>query len=77
MGMTAKVMAHGAHDPRLVTVPAEHRAYVVALLRELGPRAAAKRLGLGRTAVLGIVALGECMPGTAAILREAIGKAAA
>jgi hypothetical protein len=34
-------------------------------------------LGLGRTAVLAIVAIGEVMPGTAAILREAIGRAAA
>lgn len=64
-------MAHLAHDPRLVPVPAEHREYAGALLRKLGPRAAAKRLGIGRSTLLAIVALGECMRGTAALLRDA------
>jgi hypothetical protein len=70
-------MAHVAHDPRLVKVPEEHREYAATLLRELGPRAAAKHLGLGRGALLGILATGECMPGTAALMREAFGRKAA
>lgn len=67
-------MAHIAHDPRLVSVPPEHRDFASSIVRELGPRGAAKHVGIGRTALLGIIGLGECMPGTAALLREAFAR---
>jgi len=66
-------MAHVARDFRLVPVPQDHRALAAELLARVGPRAAAEQIKIGRNALLGIVARGECMPGTAALLREWVG----
>lgn len=58
-------------DPRLVEVPIDHISHVSRLVSEIGLVAAAQRLRLSRTAVLGVLATGRSMPGTASILREA------
>lgn len=58
-------------------IPQEHREYLAEVFREKGPRNAAMYLGIGRTALLGILARGECMPGTAALVREAVARRAA
>jgi hypothetical protein len=67
-------MSHIVHDPRLVAVPQSHRDFLRDTVSRLGPRAAAKYLGIGRTAIIGTIALGECMPGTAALVREAVAR---
>ena len=67
-------MSHVASDPRLVVVPDAHRAYVADVIRRRGIPGAARILRIGRTAMLGIVARGTCMAGTAALLREAIAR---
>ena len=61
-------------DPRLVRVPDAHRQYVVDALRDHGIPGAMRITRLGRVALLGIAARGECMAGTAALLREHLGS---
>lgn len=65
-------MSHVRRDPRLVDVPPDQRDRVAEIIRRQGIPAAQRTLGLGRTALLGIVARGTCMAGTAALLREAL-----
>ena len=63
---------HGG--PRVIRVPVEFCAVVVELQERLGPSQAAKELGLGRAALLGIAATGKALPGTVALLREALAR---
>lgn len=49
-------------------------AAVAELHQRLGPRQAAQELGVGRGALLGVIATGQAMPGTVALLREALAK---
>lgn len=63
-------MAHV--DRRCVDVPPELIAQVHVTLREHGPRRAAARLGISRSAVLSIIGTGRAMPGTVALLRQAL-----
>jgi hypothetical protein len=60
--------------PRAVRVPVEYIAVVAALQERVGPRQAAQELGLGRAALLGVVATGKALPGTVALLREALAR---
>lgn len=64
-----------AHDPRTLAVPPEIRAHAQRLLNDLGPRRAAAALGVSRTAITGVVSTGRAMPGTLALMREALGGA--
>jgi hypothetical protein len=52
----------------------EQVAAVAELHQRLGPREAAKQLGIGRGALLGVIATGQAMPGTVALLREALAR---
>ncbi|HEY4158682.1 MAG TPA: hypothetical protein VGM29_11320 [Polyangiaceae bacterium] len=56
----------------VVPVPVEQVATVAELYQQLGPRGAAAKLGIGRGALLGVIASGQAMPGTLALLREAL-----
>ena len=56
----------------VIRVPVEQIAIVAELKESLGPRQAAKELGFGRDALLGIIANGEASPGTLSLLREAL-----
>jgi len=60
------------HDPRLVEIPAEHLAYLRDIVDRRGIPGACRILGVGRVALLGAIARGHAMPGTAALIREAI-----
>jgi len=62
------------HDPRLVDIPADHISFVSRLVSEFGLVDAARRLKLSRTGVLGVLAIGRTMPGTAALVREAVAE---
>jgi hypothetical protein len=53
------------------------REKVAELVRELGPRPAAVRLGVSRDVVIGIIADMNVMPGTVALLRERLAAEAA
>lgn len=70
-------MAHGTQRPRTLPVPDEIRGYVAALVRELGPREAARRVGLSRHATLAVALGSPVTRGTLAIAREAMGRSAA
>ena len=59
-------------DRRLVPLPAEHLEYLRDITTRRGLRAAGKILGLPRDTLARCIATGACMPGTAALLREAI-----
>jgi hypothetical protein len=63
---------HGG--PRVIRVPVEFCAVVAELQERVGPRQAAQELGLGRAALLGVVATGKALPGTIALLREALAR---
>jgi hypothetical protein len=58
----------------VIRVPVEQIALVAELKERLGPREAARQLGFGRGAMLGIIANGEAAPGTVALLREALAR---
>jgi hypothetical protein len=58
----------------VILVPTEHIAIVAELKERIGPRQAAKELGFGRDALLGILANGEAAPGTVSLLRAALVK---
>lgn len=65
-------MLHVHRDPRCKPVPDEIRAFARRLLRQRGPRKAARALGVSRTALLAVTGGADVMPGTLALLREAI-----
>ncbi len=67
-------MQHRTRDARLTEVPVEHIAVISEMVQRDGIVIACKRLKLSRTAVLGILATGRGMPGSASILREAIAR---
>ncbi len=58
--------------PRTVPIPAEIRVRVAALVDELGPRKAAERLSLSKSATLAVACGAHCMPGTLALVQEAL-----
>jgi hypothetical protein len=58
----------------VVRIPVEHIAFVAEIKERFGAREAAKQLGFGRGAMLGIIANGEASPGTLALLREALAR---
>ena len=64
-------------DHRLVPVPSEIRERVTALVRQRGPAAASRVLGISRHAVVAVAAGLDVMPGTLSLLREAIRREAA
>ncbi|MEO7033098.1 MAG: hypothetical protein ABI548_04605 [Polyangiaceae bacterium] len=70
-------MAHVRRDLRLVAVPPEIRERVTFLVREHGPLNAAKLLGVSRDLAVRVTAGLEVMPGSMALLREAMGRIAA
>lgn len=70
-------MAATHRDPRTREVPPELRDRARELLAQRGPRGAAAALGLSRSAVLSVVAVGRATPGTLAILRESTGRRSA
>lgn len=59
-------------DPRLVPLPTDHLAYLRDITERRGLRAAGRILGLPRDTLARCIATGACMPGTAALLREAL-----
>jgi hypothetical protein len=59
-------------DPRLVLASPELTEQAKILLDELGPAHAAEELGISRATLLGIVAGTPVMPGSLALLREAM-----
>lgn len=65
-------MPHVARDPRLVAIPETHLEYLRDVLKRRGVPMACRILGVGRTALLGALVRGEALPGTAALIREAI-----
>jgi len=65
-------MGHTNNDRRLVELTPEQRQAVSEAVDRVGLVAAAKELGLGRTTVLSILARGRVLPGTGALLREAL-----
>lgn len=69
-------MRHSTHDPRCIPVPPAIREHVSRLVSDLGPTRASKRLRISRVAALQIVALGESMRGTIAIVEKSIQEAA-
>jgi hypothetical protein len=62
------------HDPRTRPVPEDVREHARALMRRVGPRAAARELGMSRPALLAVCAGADVLPGTLALLREAIAR---
>jgi hypothetical protein len=64
-------MAQQHHDPRTRPVPDEIREHARTLMRERGPRGAAAKLGVSRSALLAVCAGADVLPGTLALLREA------
>lgn len=70
-------MSNISRDPRCVPVPALIRKRAVRLIREYGPREAARLLGVSRdTAISAALGL-DLMPGTVALMREAIASGGA
>lgn len=67
-------MADVRQRRRGIRAPAEMRERVTALVREVGPRPAARRLGVSRDAVIGIVADLDVMPGTIALVERALAR---
>jgi hypothetical protein len=65
-------MSHVARDPRLVAIPDAHLEYLRDVLERRGVPTACRILGVGRTALLGALVRGEALPGTAALIREAM-----
>jgi len=57
-----------------IRLPIEHVAFAAELHQRLGPRGAAELLGLGRGALLNVIATGTGAPGTGALIREAIAR---
>ena len=72
LGSRPPYMAPGAQHSRTVPVPDDIRGYVAALVREVGPRRAAARVQLSRHAVLAVALGSPVMPGTLALVREAM-----
>lgn len=62
-------MSDARRDRRLVPVPAAIRDHVVALVHELGPRAAGRQVGVSRDTAVAIAAGLDVMPGTLALAR--------
>lgn len=62
-------MAH-VRDPRLVDVDPAHQQLLAHLVETQGMTRAMALTGIGRSALLGILARGACLSGTAALLRE-------
>jgi|GEM_PF-3314428 len=57
-----------------VRLPVEHVAFAAELHKRLGPRGAALALGVGRGALLNVIATGTGAPGTGALIREALAR---
>jgi hypothetical protein len=70
-------MANGTQRSRTVPVPVEIQSYATALVRELGPRQAAERLGVSRQAALSLAVGATVERGTLALAREAMRRPAA
>lgn len=70
-------MAANTQRPRTIPVPAEIQAFSAALVRELGPRKAAERLGVSRQAALSLAVGTTVERGTLALAREAMRRPAA
>lgn len=58
--------------PRTLPTPEPIRQYALRAVRDWGPRAAARRLGIGRSAVISVAAGLPVMAGTLALVREAM-----
>ncbi len=65
-------MAAGTQRSRTVPTPPEIQAYAATLVRELGPRHAATRLGVSRQAALSLAVGTTVERGTLALAREAM-----
>ncbi len=65
-------MTASAHRTRTVPVPPDIQTYAAALVRELGPRRAAERLGICRQATLSLAVGADVERGTLALAREAM-----
>lgn len=64
-------------DPRLVPIPEDHRAQLAELVESRGITEAMRVCGIGRAALLAVIARGRGMPGTAALIREFVRSHAA
>jgi hypothetical protein len=71
---TTRGMEHDSHDPRMVRLPPDQQAYVTDILHRCGTPHAARILRLSKSTVARIVATGACLPGTAALVREALSR---
>ena len=69
-------VARQVAKPNVVEVPPEVRAELAGLLNRVSVDEACRRAGVGRTALLGMVASGRCLPGSLALVREALRRAA-
>ncbi len=66
------LMADRSHDARLVPIPPEHLEYLRDILARRGGRRAEDILQVSRHTMYRVLAVGAGMPGTAALIREAI-----
>lgn len=60
------------HDKRTKPVPPDVRDFVCRVVDERGPTGAARALAVSRSVVLAVVAGADVLPGTLALLREAV-----
>jgi hypothetical protein len=67
-------MTHVTRDKRLVEIPTEHREYAQVVIERIGIIRACELIGVSRVALLGVIARGEGMPGTAAIFERAYSR---
>ena len=65
-------MSDNRRDPRLVPVPVEIREHAASLVREHGPRRAARYLGVSRDTAISLALGIDCMPGSLALARESL-----
>jgi hypothetical protein len=62
---------------RLVAVPADLKQHVSVLVQQLGPRDAAKKLGVSRDTAISVAAGLDVMPGSLALIMAHAGVAPA
>jgi hypothetical protein len=74
MRCTSLMLPFMAHDTRVRVVPDEYRAHARERMAELGVAAAARELGLSTSSLLRVIAGAPVMPGSLALLREAINR---
>lgn len=65
-------MSQSIHDPRTREVPEDIRAMVADCVSRRGPTGASRALGVSRSVVLTVCAGEGVLPGTLALLREAL-----